>query len=79
MKTHALGHNIFFFQIKPDLLAIVELAINAATTTSSFKVFIFTVHIIFNNDNDNDDDSNNNNNNNNNNNTNNTNEKENEC
>ena len=52
----------FFFQIKPGLLAIVEIAINTATTTSSFKVFIFTVHIIFNNDNDDDSDNNNNNN-----------------
>ena len=50
-----------FFQIKPGLLAIVEIAINTATTTSSFKVFIFTVHIIFNNDNDDDSDNNNNN------------------
>ena len=57
-----------FFQIKPGLFAIFEIAVNTATITSSFKVFIFTVHITFNNDNDNDndDDSNNNNNNNNN-------------
>ena len=53
--------HFFFFQIKPGLLAIVEIAINTATTTSSFKVFIFTVHIIFNNDNDDDSDNNNNN------------------
>ena len=37
MKTHALGQNIFF-QIKPGLFAIVEIAIITATTTSSFKV-----------------------------------------
>ena len=72
MKTHALGHNIFF-QIKPGLFAIVEIAINTATTTSSFKVFIFTVHIIFSND------INNNSNNDNNNNNNNNNKKEGEC
>ena len=57
-----IGTQHFFFQIKPGLLAIVEIAINTATTTSSFKVFIFTVHIIFNNDNDDDSDNNNNNN-----------------
>ena len=28
----------FFFQIKPGLFAIVKIAINTATTTSSFKV-----------------------------------------
>ena len=45
MKTQALG-----------LFPTVYIAINTATTTSSFKVFIFTVHIIFKNDNDNDND-----------------------
>ena len=73
----------FFFQIKPGLFAIVEIAINTATITSLFKVFIFTVHITFNNDNDNDNDDdsndNNNHNHNNNNTNNNTNEKENGC
>ena len=67
MKTHALGHNIFF-QIKSGLFAIVEIAINTATTTSLFKVFIFTVHITFsngiNNNSNNDNNYNNNNNNN---------------
>ena len=53
--------HFFFFQIKPGLLAIVEIAINTATTTSSFKVFIFIVPIIFNNDNDDDSDNNKNN------------------
>ena len=38
MKTHALGNNTFFFQVKPGLFAIVEVAINTATTRSSFKV-----------------------------------------
>ena len=42
-----IGTQHFFFQIKPGLLAIVEIAINTATTTSSFKVFIFTVHISY--------------------------------
>ena len=31
-------HYYFFFQIKPGLFAIVEIAISTATTTSSFKV-----------------------------------------
>ena len=38
MKTHALGNNTFFFQIKPGLFAIIEIAINTATTRSSFTV-----------------------------------------
>ena len=79
-KDPRIGTQHFFFQIKPCLFAIVEIAINTATTTSSFKVFIFTVHIIFNNDNDNNSDNNNiNNNNSNNNNNNNNNEQKDEC
>ena len=62
----------------------MQLAITTATITSSFKVFISTVHprssSIMTNENDNDNNnSNNNNNDDNNNNNNNNNEKEDEC
>ena len=33
-----IGEQHFFFQIKPGLFAIIEIAINTATTRSSFKV-----------------------------------------